>query len=179
MAAGLTLRPEHIDAFRERFVIEIEEARKHLVTDRPLEFDASVRLSEIDDRFWAVLRQFEPFGPSNDPPLFHTSGLELAANPTVVGRGHLKFRVREPGGNRPSTEAIGFNLGDQLALLESGFRLGLPIDLAHRVTENVWNGNRTLQLTVDAVRLTPDQRPSDPDNPPSVVSAPFRPAFPA
>lgn len=155
MAAGLTLRPEYIDAFRVRFVGEIEEARKHLVKDRPLEVDASVRLSDIDERFWAVLRQFEPFGPANEPPVFRTSGVEVAANPTVVGRGHLKFRVREPGGNRPSMEAIGFGLGDQLPLLEESYRLGLPIDLAHTVTENVWNGNRTLQLSVDAVRRTP------------------------
>lgn len=155
MAAGLTLRPEYIDAFRVRFVGEIEEARKHLVKDRPLEVDASVRLSDIDERFWAVLRQFEPFGPANEPPVFRTSGVEVAANPTVVGRGHLKFRVREPGGNRPSMEAIGFGLGDQLPLLEESYRLGLPIDLAHTVTENVWNGIRTLQLSVDAVRRTP------------------------
>ncbi len=154
LAAGLTVRPERIDGFRTRFVEAVDAARTAASGDRPVTYDAHLRLSEIDERFRSVLRQFEPHGPANDPPVFATRAVEVTGNPSVVGRNHLKFRVREPGSTTPSVDAIGFGLGAELPVLEESLRSGRTIDLAHSVTDNDWNGRRTLQLSVGAVRFS-------------------------
>jgi single-stranded-DNA-specific exonuclease len=63
-----------------------------------------------------ILREFAPFGPGNQRPVFLTRGLEISGKPRIVGKNHLKFRVRQLG---TTFDAIGFGLGSFLSEIES------------------------------------------------------------
>lgn len=153
-AAGLTLKPENIEPFRERF----DEAVSEMATDdlfvASIDYDAAMDLSSIDGRFWAVLRQFAPHGPTNDDPVFRSDGLRVLGRPRTVGQDdkHLKFVVRQRD-SRPM-EVIAFGLGDRIDILEKSRDTGQPIDMLFSVSERTWNGRRSLQLKGRDVRLS-------------------------
>ena len=158
-AAGLSLHEEDIPSFQQCF----EETVSDMITPdilRPvIEIDASLDLNDIDDRFWAVLKQFAPFGPQNTKPVFQASDLELAGQPHSVGRenAHLRFKVRQrESRNGRSMDVIGFNMGKQIDMLFDSQRQGLPIDLLFSIEENYWKGRTTLQLKARDLRLGQD-----------------------
>ena len=153
-AAGLSLPEENLPAFRDRF----DEAVRASVTPEMLLpailFDATVNLPELDERFWAVLRQFAPFGPRNKKPIFRAGDLFVAGRPKTVGDGtHLKFDVRHAEG--PAMSVIGFGMGEHLPTLLESQRQGTPIALLFNVEENTWRGRTTLQLRARDLRLQP------------------------
>lgn len=156
-AAGLTLEPSNLAAFIERF----DEAVARSVSEDTLvpfvEIDADLRLSELDDRFWAVLKQFEPFGQDNPAPVFCSTNLDIMGPVAGVGRkrDHLKFSVRERGTAHPARNVIGFGLGKHLPDLAAAQAEGRTIELLFTVEENTWNGRTTLQLNALDLRISP------------------------
>ena len=167
-AAGLTLRRANLDAFRERF----DDAVGAQVTSPEVlhpvhKVDAPLALEDIGslkERFWTVLKQFAPHGPSNAKPVFHARNLALARSPRRVGSDgkHLKFTVRPgDGGDGPvsgdaTMDAIAFGLGDKFDVLKQSRSDGQPLELLFSVEENTWNGRTSLQLKVRDVRLQED-----------------------
>ena len=82
-AAGLSLKPENLQAFMDRFeqvVMEKLEGRD-LVPE--IEIDSELPLNAIHSRFYSVLKQFAPFGPGNLSPLFNTDGIIDTGGPEL------------------------------------------------------------------------------------------------
>ena len=158
-AAGVTLREENLGAFVTAFDEAIGATANEELFVPSIDVDAELNLAELDDRFWAVLRQFGPFGPANARPVFRASDLELVGRPRTVGRdaAHLKFAVRprSAAAVKP-VEVIGFQLGSHLPTLEGARRTHSSLDLLFTIDENVWNGARTLQLQARDLRPTGD-----------------------
>lgn len=153
-AAGLTLPEENIAAFQERFDEVVGAMITADMLKPAIEVDAPLALDEIDARFWAVLKQFAPFGPENDRPVFQATDLEVAGQPRTVGRdgAHLKFNVRQRG-SYDGMEVIGFSMGDYLPVLHASRQNGQPLELLFSVEENAWNGRSSLQLKARDLRL--------------------------
>jgi single-stranded-DNA-specific exonuclease len=145
-AAGLALDPARVPEFELAFETAVTSASTASSGKRKLEFDAELPVSQIDARFWAVLEQFEPFGAENDPPVFVSRGITVAGIPRRLGKtgDHLKFRVRE--GDSPSCDVIGFRLATHFDLVSDAMTNRTALDIAYIVTENNWNGVRSLQL---------------------------------
>jgi len=143
-AAGLTMAEENVRAFREKFesVVAQSIAPEMLRPEIPIE--TAVRLREIDAKFYRILKQFEPFGPQNEAPIFLTEGVEGAGR--IVGTNHLKMTVRESGS--PAFECIGFGLGEHIAHVNSGKKF----DICYTIEENEWRGKKTLQLNIKGIR---------------------------
>lgn len=163
-AAGLTLRRERLDAFRERFDAAVGEQITSEDVLRPtLKVDAPIRLGEIgalDGRFWAVLKQFAPHGPANAKPVFRAQNLAPAQRPRRVGKSkdHLKFSVRPADANGSATamDAIGFGMGEKIEVLRQSQKDGTPLELLFSLEENTFRGRTTLQLKARDVRLQED-----------------------
>lgn len=157
-AAGLTLKPENLPAFIDRFDKAVLSSVSSDALEPFIDVDAEMRLSELDERFWAVLNQFEPFGQDNPSPVFVARDLDIVGPVAGVGRkrDHVKFSVREKGASHPVRNAIGFGLGKYLADLSEAQAHGQPIDLAFSIEENTWNGRTSLQLNVQDIRLKGD-----------------------
>ena len=145
-AAGLTIRLEKIDEFRKDF----NQVAMQTITDddliRTLYVDAEITLPDINQKLLRLLNRFAPFGPKNMRPVFLTKKCQVIGSPRIVGRNHLKFRVRQGG---EVFDAIGFDLGDLKYRLTPGED---NLDMVYVVEENVWNGRKTIQLRVKDLR---------------------------
>lgn len=145
-AAGLTIEKSNIEKFRQRFN---EIAKEQLTEDLlhpKLRIDGEIRLEEIDARLVQLLKMFAPFGPQNMRPVFQSSNLQVVGTPSIVGKNHLKFKVRQDG---IIFDAIGFNLGELIYRIEPGAN---NLDMAYVIEENTYMGRTTLQLRVKDLR---------------------------
>lgn len=146
-AAGLTVELNKVDEFRQAFYrVANETLPKELLTP-VLTIDADIDISELTPKFVRVLSQFAPFGPDNMRPIFSARNVELSGQPRIVGKNHLKFKVKK---NSRTIDAVGFSLGDLLDRTVQG-RSGL--DLAFSLDENDFEGEMMPQLKVRDIKI--------------------------
>jgi single-stranded-DNA-specific exonuclease len=148
-AAGLSLKPENLQAFIDRFEQVVTEKLngKELIPE--VEIDTKLPLSNINSRFYNVLRQFSPFGPGNPSPLFRTDGIIDAGGSRIVGKNHLKLYVVHPEISGGPFAAIAFQQGDHFEKIEKG----IPFNICYFVEENEWNGSVSLQLNIKDIKF--------------------------
>ena len=151
-AAGLSLRPENLVAFQEKFEEIVTEKMAGLEFKPELDVDVVLPLSAVNTRFYHILKQFAPFGPGNMPPLFETDGVVNAGGSKLVGKNHIRLCVVHPEISGGPCSAIAFQQGDHFHLIEKG----IPFDICFHLEENEWNGNVTLQLNVKDIRFAPE-----------------------
>jgi single-stranded-DNA-specific exonuclease len=140
-AAGLTMYPENISAFTEKFEQVVSEriTAEQLVPE--LEIDAELELNDITPRFYNIIQQMAPFGPENMRPVFISHAVNDSGWSKIVKEEHIKFSVRKPGGD--VIDGIGFGLAPKFEIVKSG-----PFDIAYQIDENEWNGQVRLQMLV-------------------------------
>ncbi len=158
-AAGLSLEISRLPALQERFDHAVGTRVKPETLQPAIHVDAPLRLHEIDRRFLAVLKQFEPFGPKNDRPVFQANGLLPAWSPRKLGKDgqHLKFSVRQqPQEGHPANaapiDAIAFGMGSRYDMLEQCRSEQHPFDMLFSVQENTWKERTETQLHVKDIR---------------------------
>jgi single-stranded-DNA-specific exonuclease len=144
-AAGLSIKPERVEAFAESFAT-VADARLDEGDLSPVTIvDALVHGSELTLDLAAELARLAPFGLGNPNVTLLLAGCEVV-EPVAVGDGkHLRFRVRADG--RDSGSAIAFRLGPQVDRLR---RVG-HYDVAFKLQANQWNGTVAPQLNVRQV----------------------------
>lgn len=142
MAAGLEVKPGHLEAFREDFNAAAAAMLGSADLSPVQRVDAMVSADDIDWAFFEKLKGLRPFGQENPEPVWATSGMTVQGAPRVVGQKHLKLVL---AANERRFEAIAFNY--PLASLPAG-----EIDVAFTLKENSWNGNTSLQLQVQDIR---------------------------
>ena len=154
-AAGLSLKEENLSLFKERFNDAIGSVISPELMAPVIEVDARVVLDEIDRRFYAVLKQFAPFGPANRDPVFHAQDLLLTRPPVRMGRdgSHIKFWVKQSQGGRSVFEVVGFKMHAYFDTLRSCLERMAHIELLFNLTLNTWNGVQTLQLKARDLRI--------------------------
>ena len=140
-AAGLTVAPEQIAAFTERFNAVARDRLTAGDLVRDLRIDLELPLAEVTDDLEKLLRHLEPFGVGNPGPVFAARGVTVATAPTKIGSDGLKFQVETPSGR---VEAVGWGIASRAGEL----RPGATIDLAYKVERNEYRGRSTLQLAV-------------------------------
>ena len=142
-AAGLSIRPEQVEAFADAFAAHADGLLDDadLVPVTPVD-GVLPRGTELTLELCTELQRLAPFGLGNPDVTLLAAGCELGSLATVGEGRHLKFRVRRDG--RDAGGAIAFGLGAQL----DRFRRELRYDVAFRLHENRWNGTVAPQLTV-------------------------------
>ena len=148
-AAGLTLLPEQYPLFKEAFETVVKQNIDPELRTPKLSIDTALPLSKLTQKFYNVLKQFEPFGPCNLPPLFYAENVVDTGFAKHIGKNneHLKLCLREVG-SAPYFDAVGFSLGHKLPLITSG----KPFSIVYSVEENLWNGKLSLQLQVRDIK---------------------------
>jgi single-stranded-DNA-specific exonuclease len=142
-AAGLSIRPEAVDAFASAFAAHAEGLLMEEDLQSRTIIDAVVpRGTTLTLELASELRLLAPFGLGNPEVTLLVPGCELGDLATVGDGKHLRFRVRQDG--RDAGGAIAFGLGGQLDRYR---RLG-RYDVAFRLQENHWNGTVAPQLLV-------------------------------
>jgi single-stranded-DNA-specific exonuclease len=140
MAAGLTIQPDKMDAFRVRLNEIARRSLKREELQPPLRLDAEASLAEISLGSLEELDRLQPIGQANPPVQFFTRGVTHARPLQRMGkdRQHVKLWVTD---GRTTHECVWWNAGEG----------NLPVgrfDLAFAPQVNEFNGRRTVQLKV-------------------------------
>ena len=147
-AAGMTLRPENYERFKQKFQEVVERTLPQELRSPKLTLSGELPLADITYTFYRCLQRFAPFGPKNMTPVFYAHGV-LAKEVRRVGKdfSHLRMILTDPKSNHDFV-AVGFGLAPQKELIESG----QPLTIAYQLTENSWQGRTSLELVVKDVR---------------------------
>jgi single-stranded-DNA-specific exonuclease len=132
-AAGLTVELARLDEFRDAFNQAVREMMTEELRTPEIKIEVEITMSDVTPRFMRILREFAPFGPGNMRPVFLARHLEVVGSPRIVGKNHLRFKVRQNGA---IIDAIGFGLGDLLPRVPTGRR---DLECVFTVEENDWN----------------------------------------
>ncbi len=145
-AAGMTMLPGNVSAFVQKFEHVVSGTiPPHLLVPE-IEIDAELKLSDIKQPFYNILKQFEPFGPSNMRPVFITRHVyDFRGNSRVVKEQHLRIVAHQHSGI--TIDGIGFNMADKYPIVQQG-----PFDVVYTLDENDYNGRISLQMKVIDVR---------------------------
>jgi single-stranded-DNA-specific exonuclease len=150
-AAGLSIRPDAVEAFAEAFAQHADAALRDDDLRPELFVDALVPGRKLTLDLCAELRRLGPFGLGNPRIMLLLAGCEIADLGAVGAGKHLRFRVRD--GDRDAGSAIAFGLGAQL----DRFRRIGEYDVAFRLEENRWNGTVAPQLVVRRIFDCPER----------------------
>jgi len=147
-AAGLTLKEENYEAFKQKFEEVVESTIDKRLLTPEISIDTQIELNDITPKFYRILSQFAPFGPGNMSPVFMSDNLEDTGYGKCVGEDnkHLRLTVKQPNSNK--IVCIGFGLGDKLNLIkdQGTFKAAYSID------ENEWQGHVSLQLKLRDIK---------------------------
>ena len=140
MAAGVTIKPENLEAFRTRLNEIARRSLKRADLQPPLRLDAEVKLAQISMTGIAELDRLRPIGQENPPVQFFARGVTHARPLQRMGkdRQHVKLWVTD---GKTTHECVWWNAGE----------LSLPVgtfDLAFAPQVNDFNGRSSVQLKV-------------------------------
>lgn len=150
-AAGLTMKLENLEAFIEKFeeVVTAQIDPELLIPQ--INIDAPLNLSQINDKFYQILKQFAPTGPGNMRPVFVSENVFITNNSRKIGgdQTHLRLEVFQEENPDIKFNCIGFGLATILDELDEG----IPFSIVYNIEENHWNGNTTLQLNLKDIKI--------------------------
>ena len=109
--------------------------------------DAPISFKEINQGFYNILSQMEPFGPENMRPVFIARGVNNTPYSKIVKDQHIRFVLKQDG---ITLSGIGFKMADKFALLQ----MNQPLDIVFTLDENEWNNEKTIQLKMIDLRLS-------------------------
>lgn len=153
-AAGLSIKQENIPEFRKRFVAVSQTCLSEDDILPKLNIDLEIELTDIDDDFMDTIESFSPFGPHNMRPIFLTRNCEVAGQPYVVGKNHLKMKVRK---GDAVFDVIGFGFGDMARTISSK---GCLVDIVYVIEYNTYNDVTRKQIRLKDIKLTAGNMPS-------------------
>lgn len=149
-AAGLSMEPDMLDAFKEAFDKAVS---KRITEDQlipKLDYDAEVPLGLLTPSFYRILKQFAPFGPGNPTPQFCVKNLKIYnQNLRLLKDQHLQMQIYAEGDIHNVFNAIGFKLGKYYDQLWNKEKFHIICSLR----ENHFNGNTTLQIEVKDIKF--------------------------
>ena len=146
-AAGLTIKPENLTLFTEKFEEVVAATITPDLLIPEIKIDCEIKLSQIDAKFHRILLQMAPFGPQHMAPIFMSKGVTLAYNAQIVGINHLKLSVKQQ--NSAIFEAIAFGLGEFESILEPN----KLFSICYTIEENVWKDKKRLQLNIKGIKI--------------------------
>lgn len=140
MAAGITLKPENIEAFRERINQYAAEHFPQMPT-QTVTLDCKLNPAALSVSMAQSLTQLEPFGNGNPQPVFGLFNMELSNVTPVGGGGHLRLTLEKNGA---VITAMRFNTKPE----ELPYHIGDKIDLAVQLEAREFRGQPSLTVIV-------------------------------
>jgi single-stranded-DNA-specific exonuclease len=146
-AAGLTMDSELLPYLQEDLVRFAEDTLTPADLRPTLAIDAVVSLREITLTLAADLDELGPHGPGNPTPVLCARNVQMASPPRLLGahRQHARFRVVQDG---TPLDVIAFQMAAKVTALSEAPSL----DLAFTVAINAWQGRRSVELQLRALR---------------------------
>lgn len=146
VAAGFTVRNEHLPELKRRLQTLAEQALDGLELRPVLHADLEIPLSDLKPEILRYLDWLQPTGQENAEAVFVSRGLRVVrANAVGADKQHLKMVVSD---GRISYDAIAFRQGHRMANMPPA------IDLMYTYERNEYNGRVSLQLNVRDIKTS-------------------------
>ena len=146
-AAGLSMHLKDLPEFQRRFE---EYVAAHITPEQQvptLEVEAEVELSDMNWKMYKILQCLEPFGPSNERPLFLCRNLINNHGTRAVSDGrHLHLDLTDCV---VAMTGIAFGEGEKAEHLQNG----KSVDVCFYLEENSYRGRTSLQMNVQDIHL--------------------------
>ena len=144
-AVGLSIAVDKIDDF----VIELNNSAKIFCTQDKKNDNGimgELPFSLIDFELYAVIERYEPYGEGNPKPLFFTRDVEIVSV-MQIGRekNHLRLQLRE---GEKILNGVKFRIDKKE---KDKYIVGERIDIVYRIGENIFRGEKTLQLVIESI----------------------------
>ena len=145
LAAGLSLKAENIDAFREAINAYAADRITDEMSIPELYVDSEATEQELDIEHAELLRRLEPFGNGNPTPILALHDAVIESVMPIGGDKHLKLVLSR---NEKRFTALFFNKTPSDFPFDTGDR----VDAAFHLETNDFRGNRTVQLNLRDLR---------------------------
>jgi single-stranded-DNA-specific exonuclease len=145
-AAGLQIRADEVDAFRDSLNAVAHERLAPEDLLPKIRIDHELAVTDISAELWRFLAHFGPYGQGNPKPVFLARDVTLRGAPEIVGREHLRLRIDVGDGATP--EAIAFGQAAEIEWLSESSR----VDLTFQIGVREWQGVEYVQAQVLDVR---------------------------
>ena len=149
-AAGLTMRVEHVEEFKQRFIKYVEENIDPAQTMAQIDIEATIDFRDITRKFFTDLKRFNPYGPNNPRPIFCTHQVYDYGTSKVVGREqeHIKLELVD-GKSANVMNGIAFGQSSQARYIKTK----QSFDIAYAIEENTHKRGE-VQLQIEDIRPT-------------------------
>ena len=127
---------------------------KNVVLTPTVDIDCYLDFNQITPKFFRLLKQFQPFGPGNQSPVFITENVYDNGNGRKVGSAehgdlkHLKLELIQEDEPYHHISAIAFNLSEHFEHMQAGN----PVDICYSIAENYYRGIANIQLRVKDIK---------------------------
>ena len=144
MAVGLSLEESQFPKFKEEFEKLSDSANiDNLVS--VIKVDKQITDKDVNFELINSLKLLEPFGESNEMPIFIYKNLKIDSIRSFSEGKHLRLTLKD--GNK-LINAIGFNKGN----LSVDYTIGDKIDILGILEINSYNGNEIIQINMKDIR---------------------------
>jgi single-stranded-DNA-specific exonuclease len=152
-AAGLSMKMEKVEEFTRRFEQYVADTISLEQLTPTIDIDAEIKFQEITPKFFRVLKQFNPFGPDNNKPVFSTRRVFDYGTSRLVGRDqeHLKLELVDS-----HSENIMNGIAFGMHAHNDHVKSFNPFDICYNIEENYYNGNSSIQLLVRDIKVVED-----------------------
>jgi single-stranded-DNA-specific exonuclease len=149
MAAGLSLKRENLELFRESFDHEVGQLLNEVELEAVVESDGELPCADLDLALAQQLRYASPWGQHFPEPVF--DDVFHIVHQRLVGERHLKLVLSHPDDPAAILDAIAFNVDLEQWPDESVARA----HIAYRLDCNYFRGEERLQLMVETIKTVP------------------------
>ena len=145
-AAGLTLKIENIEPFKQKFERIVRETIDDEMLTPQINIDAKIKLTDITPDLYHMLQKFAPFGPNNTIPVFMTEKVTNFIGTKRVGRNneHLKLVVVDDTRVCNDRSGIAFGMGEAFSRISKGEYF----DICYTLQENEFMGKSDIQMMI-------------------------------
>ena len=140
MAAGLNIKTENIDRFKNNFENIVSRMANPVDFTPKIIIDCRLDFGNISDKLIDELETLKPFGSANHEPLFMTKDVHIVSS-KPVGNHHRQMVLEQNTGK--TFNAIQFNVDTRIPLKETFDQI------AFRLRWNRWNGRKSAQIIVE------------------------------
>lgn len=150
-AAGLSIKEENFNTFKKRFEEIVENRIKPDQLYPKIYTDAIISLDDITDKFFRILKQFEPHGPENMSPVFITENLYDSGFSRCVGKDgkHIKMMLTDKKGGETLFPSIAFNQAEHWHKVANKDNFSI----CYSIDENTFRDKTTLQLRIKDIHF--------------------------
>jgi single-stranded-DNA-specific exonuclease len=148
MAAGLSLKAEHLEAFRKTMDRHVGHQLSVENLTPKLDVDDEVPISAVTRPVVRELERLAPHGAGNPVPLLVSSHVKVAGEPRLMGKknDHLSMYLQQDG---KSIRAVGFGMGELL----DPIKRARSVSVAFTPQINSWQGNESVELHLKDLKI--------------------------